>query len=80
VADTPIRRIVAVDPATIDSFATALDRFADTLDDREFAILQAIVEDSLPPLARMRRRPADEILTPAEREILTRLKVGGGTP
>ena len=79
-ADTPIRRVVPVGPETIDSLAAALDEFAGTLDDREFAILQAIVEDALPPLARMRRRAAGEILTPSELEILERLKAGDRAP
>lgn len=72
----PVLRAPAVDTEAVDRFAVALEQFASTLTPREYSILRALVEETLPPLEKMRRRSPDEILTAPERAILDRLKGG----
>jgi hypothetical protein len=68
-----LRGVSAIDPAAVHSFAARLERFASQLDEREQAILAALVHAALPPLERMQRREPEEVLSEEERAVLDRL-------
>jgi hypothetical protein len=63
----------AIDEATTHSFAAALERFAAELSSSDHAILVAVLDAATGPWRRMAARPADELLDPANAELVERL-------
>ncbi|MFG3266193.1 hypothetical protein [Streptomyces bobili] len=61
------------DAPTSNSFGVSLQRFASGLSPSEHAILLAVLNTAMGPWQRMAARPADELLEPAEAQLLDRL-------
>ncbi|MFB7666492.1 hypothetical protein ACFC1R_21490 [Kitasatospora sp. NPDC056138] len=62
-----------IDDSTTDSFAAALDRFATGLSGPDHAILVAVLNAAMGPWERMAARPAQELLDPADAQLVERL-------
>ncbi|MFJ8622776.1 hypothetical protein ACIRD3_08000 [Kitasatospora sp. NPDC093550] len=60
--------------AAVDAFATELAAFAATLPDTDRAILGTALGTAMGPWERMARRPATDLLTPVEAELVDRLE------
>ena len=56
-----------------DDFAAALSRFASGLSPSDHAILVSVLNAAAGPWARMAARPAEDLLDPAEAELVDRL-------
>lgn len=63
----------AIDAPAGDDFAAALSRFASGLLPSDHAILVAVLNAAMGPWEWMAARPAEELLDPAEAELVERL-------
>jgi hypothetical protein len=62
-----------IDAATTDAFAAALDRFDAGLSSSDHAILVAVLNAAMGPWERMAARPAEDLLDPADAQLVERL-------
>jgi hypothetical protein len=63
----------SIDATTADAFAAALDRFASGLSRSDQAILATVLDAATGPWERMAARPAEELLDPADAQLVERL-------
>ncbi|MFG2343268.1 hypothetical protein [Streptomyces phaeochromogenes] len=63
----------AIDAPAGDDFGVSLQRFASGLSPSEHAILVAVLNTAMGPWKRMAARPVEELLEPAEAQLVDRL-------